>query len=137
MHNEGWTVSMTLDELSEYIANQYGARPEYAFKRYPDIAVFKRADNRKWFALATTMDCKTLGLAKSGRVDILNVKLDPLVVASLLTRKGFLPAWHMNKDHWITVLLDGSIEYEEIYTFIDMSFSSVGPKSRKKLQRDR
>ena len=37
----------------------------------------------------------------------------------------------MNRDNWITILLDGSAEGEEIYTFLDMSFGNVGTKAKK------
>ena len=70
-------------------------------------------------------------MEKDGRVGIGNVKLYPLIVASLKTREGFRPAYHMNRDNWITILLDGSIDDEEIYTFLDMSFGNVGPKVKK------
>jgi predicted DNA-binding protein (MmcQ/YjbR family) len=48
-----------------------------------------------------------------------------------MTREGFRPAYHMNRDNWITILLDGSVDNEEIYTFLDMSFGNVGPKAKK------
>ncbi|MBQ9058435.1 MAG: MmcQ/YjbR family DNA-binding protein [Atopobiaceae bacterium] len=116
---------MTRDKLESYIAEQYGAEAEYLFKRYPDTSVFRRPDNRKWFALMNYLPYQTLGITKEGSTHVLNVKLDPLMVASLRKRRGFCPAWHMHKEHWITILLDGSVDAEEIYTFIDMSFRSV------------
>lgn len=101
------------------------------FRQDPGIAIFKRTDNKKWFAATKDVDYRTLGLEKDGRVGIVNVKLDPLIVASLKTREGFRPAYHMNRDNWITILPDGSAEGEEIYTFLDMSFGNVGTKAKK------
>ncbi|EUB31354.1 MmcQ/YjbR family DNA-binding protein [Olsenella uli] len=122
---------MTLEELHEYIASQYGSESVHMFRQDPGIAIFKRTDNKKWFAATKDVDYRTLGLEKDGRVGIVNVKLDPLIVASLKTREGFRPAYHMNRDNWITILLDGSAEGEEIYTFLDMSFGNVGTKAKK------
>lgn len=121
---------MTLEELHDYIASQYGAEPGYLFRRDPTIAIFKRPDNKKWFAATKDIEYKTLGIERDGHVGIVNVKLDPLIVANLETREGFCPAYHMNHDNWITILLDGSVEDEEIYTFLDMSFGNVGGKAK-------
>jgi predicted DNA-binding protein (MmcQ/YjbR family) len=120
---------MTLEELHEYVAGQYGADPAHMFRQDPTIAIFKRPDNKKWFAATKEIECRTLGIERDGRVGIVNVKLDSLIVASLRTREGFCPAYHMNRDNWITILLDGSVDDEEVYTFLDMSFGNVGPKS--------
>lgn len=47
-----------------------------------------------------------LGLPGDGEVDILNVKSDPMLIGSYRTQKGFFPAYHMNKENWISILLD-------------------------------
>ena len=47
-----------------------------------------------------------LGLPGDGSVNVLDVKCDPRMIGSLLSEKGFLPAYHMNKSTWISVLLD-------------------------------
>ncbi len=44
------------------------------------------------------------------------------MIGSLRLSKGFLPAYHMNKEHWITILLDGSVEREKIKQLIDLSY---------------
>jgi predicted DNA-binding protein (MmcQ/YjbR family) len=37
-------------------------------------------------------------------------------------KAGFLPAYHMNKEHWLTVLLDNTVPEKEIYELIDDSY---------------
>ena len=123
---------MTLEDLREYISSQYGAEPAHLFRQDPTIAIFKRPDNKKWFAATKGIEYRTLGIEKDGRVGIVNVKLDPLIVDSLKMRGGFRPAYHMNRENWITILLDGAVEDEEVYTFLDMSFGNVGVKAKKK-----
>jgi predicted DNA-binding protein (MmcQ/YjbR family) len=123
---------MTLEELHEHVASRYGADPAHMFMQDPTIAIFKRPDNKKWFAATKEIEYRALGIERDGRVGIVNVKLDPLIVASLRTREGFCPAYHMNRDNWITILLDGSADDEEVYTFLDMSFGNVGPKAKVK-----
>ena len=122
---------MTLSELTRLISDAYGAEPEHLFARHPGFAAFRRVDNGKWFAVSMAgIPWRTLGQDREGRVDILNVKCDPILVGSLRTRPGFCPAYHMNKSHWITILLDGSAEGEEIAALVEMSYGLTKAKGR-------
>ena len=66
-------------------------------------------------------ECK-LGLPGERIVDVLNVKCDPILIGSLRQQKGFFPAYHMNKDSWISILLDNSVSADEIKNLIEMSY---------------
>ena len=72
-----------------------------------------------------------LGLPGSGTVDILNVKCDPAMSGFLRTREGFHPAYHMNKEKWLTIRLDGTVPEEEIKNLIDLSYDLTAEKSKK------
>ncbi len=75
-----------------------------------------------------------LGLPGDGSVDVLDVKCDPRMIGSLLSEKGFLPAYHMSKSTWISVLLDESVPDEQILSLIELSYDSVAPKRKEKQQ---
>ena len=45
--------------------------------------------------------------------------------------ESVIPGYHMNKDHWNTVILDGGVPQEEIESMIDTSYSLVVQNSRK------
>ncbi len=113
---------MLRDEIIQYAMDQQGAEPEHLWARYPDYTVLRHANNRKWYALFMGIERGKLGLPGEDVVNILNVKCNPLLLGSLLGSKGFLPAYHMNKDKWITVLLDGSIPKDEIMMLLNMSY---------------
>ena len=72
-----------------------------------------------------------LGLEGDGDVEIMDVKCGPLMVGSLLTQDGFLPAYHMSKSSWISVLLDETVPDEQIYPLLELSYDSVAPKQKK------
>ena len=63
-----------------------------------------------------------------------NVKCDPL--RALFLRDVFpervLPAYHMNKENWITAALDGSAPEDKLHLVLDMSYNATAPKLRKK-----
>ncbi|WP_298642023.1 MmcQ/YjbR family DNA-binding protein [uncultured Cardiobacterium sp.] len=97
---------MRQDELLQEIMNRYGVAAEYPWRRYPQYAVFRHADNRKWFAVLMNPPGRKLGLATAGEVAILNVKIRAEENSLLRGMDGVLPAYHMNKEHWVSLRLD-------------------------------
>ena len=123
---------MTRQELIEFIFDEYSAEPDYPFPMDDVTCVFRHIDNRKWFGIAMVVPYRTIGISREGNVDILNVKCDPIMTGSLRGKPGFRPAYHMNKDRWITILLDGSAGKEDIAVLLDMSYQMTASKIRMK-----
>ena len=78
----------------------------------------------------------SLPLSKIGgkgekRIDVINLKCDPMLQYTLLDGKSVFKAYHMNKEHWITVLLDGSLPLERIADLIGMSYDLIEKKTKK------
>lgn len=73
-----------------------------------------------------------LGIEEEGNINVVNLKSDPLIIGSLTLDKGIYPPYHMNKNHWITVCLDGSVEEEKVKWLLDLSFELTNKKPRKK-----
>ena len=122
---------MTRQELTDYIFDAFSVEPDYPFPRDDVSCVFRHTDNRKWFGIMMRIPYRTLGMNRDGETDIVNVKCDPVLMGSLRGKPGFCPAYHMNKDKWITILLDGSAGREEITALADMSFRMTETKARK------
>ena len=123
------------DEVFDYIKNQYGAEPEYLWMRFPDYAVFRHKSNRKWFAFTGSLSIRKLGVDEDRTVDILNLKMnDEMTVDFLKSQAGIFPGYHMSRGKWITVLLDGTVQMENIKTLIDESYrvTNIKPKKRRK-----
>ena len=124
------------DSVFEYIKKKYKTSPEYLWKRYPEYAVFRHADNNKWFALQAAVPGDKLGIDRDEPVQIINVKVDDIFFRDMLiNQEGIIPAYHMNKQHWITVLLDGSVKQEQVFDLIDASYMATA--SAKKKQKTR
>ena len=126
---------MTRQQLIDHICDTYSVEPDHPFPRDEVTCVFRHTDSRKWFALTMRIPCRTLGMDREGYVDILNIKCDPLVIGSLRGKAGFRPAYHMNKDKWITVLLDGSAEQEEITALLAMSYGMTARRTGRKREK--
>lgn len=124
------------EDVIKYIKKKYQADLEHLWKSYPDYIIFRHDDNNKWFAAVMDVDRDKLGLSGENRVDVLNVKLDDMMFKEMLLRDtGYLPAYHMSKDYWISVLLDGTVPFEEISGLIDISFDVTASTKKKEKSR--
>lgn len=115
-----YNCGMTRQDVFDYVAREYGDEPRYPWMKYPSYAVIRRG--KKWYAALLDIDKGRLGLDGKGVVDLLNVKCPPLL-CEILTRSGkALPAYHMNKSHWVSIVLDGGKMTDvEIFDMIDQS----------------
>lgn len=119
------------DEITKFIKEQYGDNPEYLWAKTPECAVFRHQTNQKWYAVFMAVPYNKLGEKSNKTVDILNLKCDHITIGSLLNEKGFYHAYHMNKTHWITVVLDKSIDMQKIKALIDISYELTDLKLKK------
>ena len=116
---------MNRSQLYIHIKQTYGTDPEFLWQKYPNYVVFRHDDNHKWYAIVMNVPRGTVGLTGEGMVDVLNLKLDPNLIDDLRTWPGFAPGYHMNKTHWVSVALDGSVANEEIVSLLDMSYQAT------------
>ena len=106
----------------KYIREKYGDELEFLWEKFDDNAIWRRKDNNKWYgALLTAAKCK-IGLEGEEKIEILDLRISPQEVESIIDNKRYFPAYHMNKKSWITVCLDGSLDIVEIYRRIDESY---------------
>ena len=112
------------EEIFEYVKKQYGTIPEYLWKSSPENAIL-RYKNGKWYAVVMSVEKCKLGLEGNEFVDIIDVKCDPEMTSMIIQTFGFLPGYHMNKQHWITILLDGSVSEAKTLDFLDMSYDMI------------
>ena len=123
--------------LFQFAKEAWGTEPEYLWASSPDAAVLRHSENRKWYAIVMRVSRRTLGLSNCGVTDVVNVKCDPLMTGSLLMKKGILPAYHMNKQSWVSILLDGTVPMQEIEGLLRMSYSvTLSAAAVKKLRTE-
>lgn len=114
---------MNREYILNYVKEKYHTNPEYLWKKYPFYAIFRV--KKKWFGIVMNVPKEKLGFSGQEEVDILNVKCPPEMIGSLRKSECILPAYHMNKEHWITILLDGSVPKEKIEQLIAISYDLV------------
>ena len=120
---------MTRQELFIWIRQQYGTEPEYPWHDWN--AVLRHNDNNKWYGVVLEVSADKLGLPEAGIVDVLNVKSDPLLIGSLRGQDGYFPAYHMNKEKWLSIQLGKPELDDAIKDLLSLSYELTAPKKRK------
>lgn len=104
--------------LKKYLLNKPEAVEDFPFG--PEVAVYKVRD--KMFALIGMKNNETR----------INLKCDPIEAEQLrMVFNAVLPGYHMNKKHWNTVVINGSIPDGEVKRMIDNSYRLVVKKLGK------
>ena len=119
---------MNKETFIEYVSDTYGVTPDCPFTDDYVSKVFRHPSNRKWFALLMEIGLNKLSPDKKGEEYVINLKCEPAAF-DLRKKKGVYPAYHMNKEHWITVVLKEA-EEEDIKFLTDISFNLTLPKTK-------
>ena len=106
--------------LMAYISLHYQGTIEYLWERSPESGAIRHRDTLKWYGVFMTIDWKKLDAGKSGKIEVLNVKSDQ--VAHFIQQKGIYPAFHMNKNYWVSIPLDETITDEDLFALVDSSW---------------
>lgn len=103
---------MTHKEVEEYILSMPNAALDFPFGE--GVAVYKVKD-------------KMFALVQEGKMPIqLSLKCDPELSKLLQKRyESVMPGYHLNKRHWITIVLTGQLSWEEVRDLIRHSFNLV------------
>jgi len=108
---------MDIVALRDYCIAKKGSAESFPFG--DDTLVFKV--NGKIFALINL----------DGELSI-NLKCDPALAIELRERYSEVaPGYHMNKKHWNTVFLTGSVPDKEVFSWIDHSYDLIKGKNRE------
>lgn len=121
---------MDRTKLDNYITEAYGAKGEFLWQSQPTFAVYRHETGKKWFAVIMELSGDKIGLDKDKTVAVVNLKCDPLLIGSVINEEGIHKGYHMNKNHWITVRLDGSVAEAQIKWLLGLSFDMT-KKGRK------
>lgn len=108
---------MTIEDLRNFALSLDDVTESFPFG--PDTLVFKT--NNKVFLL-TSLDTETLQF---------NVKCDPEIAIELREQYTcVLPGYHMNKKHWNTIVVDGTLSRRQLEGFIRDSHLLVAKKKK-------
>ena len=125
---------MTKQDFFEMCSSSYLTLPDYPFEEDFETAVFRHADNRKWFALSMQVSRRKFGLDSDEVIDVVNLKLPTEMFGSFGAAEGVYPAYHMNKLHWISVLLPDAPD-DIVQFLLNASFEVTKSKKKKEAKK--
>ena len=121
---------MKKSQFFEYCLNTYNTSPDYPFDDLFESAVLRHADNRKWYALVMSVSRRKFGFESDEVTDVVNLKLPTEMFGSFGAADGVYPAYHMNKLHWISVLLPDAPE-DVVKFLVNVSFEATRTKPKR------
>jgi predicted DNA-binding protein (MmcQ/YjbR family) len=117
---------MTRQQIIDFCLTFPAAYEDYPFDDVIDSSawtVMRHRTNKKSFALI---------YERNGKLCV-NLKCDPLEACFLRQAfKGVTPAYHMNKEHWNTVIVGSDVPKDELFRQIERSYNLIRPKVRKR-----
>ncbi len=121
---------MTKQEFLNMCLDSYGTAADYPFEDDFETAVLRHADNRKWYAIVMKVSRRKFGFQSDEIIDVVNLKQPTEMLGSFGASDGVHPAYHMNKLHWISVLLPDAPE--DVVAFLtNASFEATRTKKKR------
>lgn len=112
------------ERIIQKTIGRYQGSLDFPFEKSPYAAVIRKKKSRKWYCLFLRVKASVLSIETNDTIDILNLRGDEERI-SAIDKKTIFPAYHMNKAHWFTVILDDRLNDEEIMELIDKSYQLV------------
>ena len=113
---------VTRDDVFQFFERSYDTKPEYLWDKFPNYAVFRHKKNEKWYALLMDVLPEKFNLKGDEMIEVLNLKSPPELNGGLRERDVIFEAYHMNKEHWNSILLDRVNQLNDIEELIETSF---------------
>lgn len=108
--------------IINYVKAKYDNDLEFLWKKSPKNAIWRNQNNRKWYGAVLVISKNKLKIESNEMVEILDLRYQKNDIKNIIDNYKIFPGYHMNKDNWITIILDGRVELEEIYQLIDNSY---------------
>lgn len=110
-------------KVINYIYQNYENKLEFLWKKFLNNAIWRRDDNRKWYGVLSKISMRKLGVDNDEVKEILIVRVKSNEIENIIDNKTYFQGYHMNKRHWVSICLDGSVSFDEICQRIDESFA--------------
>ena len=121
---------MKKQDFLNYCTETYGTAPDHPFEDDFVTTMLRHSDTRKWYGIVMKVSRRKFGFDSDELIDVVNMKLPVEMFGSFGKEDGVHPAYHMNKLHWISVLLPDAPD-DVVKFLINVSFEATKNKRRK------
>lgn len=109
-------------QIIQYVEQTYNDKLEFLWPKFPQNAIFRRADNHKWYAVILTVQKNKIGRQGNETIEVVDLRAPTAEIEKLVDGQSYFGGYHMNKKHWMTICLDNSVPVDEICRRIDESY---------------
>ena len=113
------------EDVINFAYERFGDKLEFLWDKLPIAAILRHKVSRKWYAIFMKIPAQRLGIDDKNHIEILNLKVKSENIAKIVDKIKFFPAYHMNKNNWVTVNLNKIEHLSEIIPLILESYSLV------------
>ena len=110
-------------DVIKYIKEKYNDDLEFLWVKYDNNAIWRNKINNKWYALLLTVTEDKLKIDSNKEIEIIDLMYQKDKIKEIVDNKRIYPGYHMNKKSWITIILDGTLDSDEIFQLIDNSYN--------------
>lgn len=110
-------------EIIKYIKEKYNDDLEFLWKKFPKNAIWRNNANKKWYGALLVLQKRKLKIDSEEIIDIIDLRYQKERIKDIIDNDKVFPGYHMNKNSWITIKLDNSVETERIFELIDNSYN--------------
>lgn len=118
-------------EIIKYVKEKYNDELEYLWKKFPENAIWRNKRNNKWYGLLLVISERKLGLESDKIIEIIDLRYSKDNIKEIIDNNKIFPGYHMNKESWITIRLNGDMNTKKILELIDNSYKLSLAKSKR------
>lgn len=121
------------ERLEDYAKEKYKVEAEQLPFNREDYAIFRHSDSGKWFACFIVKSRREFGLDGDGDAEVVSLKIrDPFFADMLMQQPGYLRGYPSKNWNWVSVVLDGTVPFDEICQWLDESYNATTTKEKNK-----
>lgn len=118
-------------EIIKYVKEKYNGELEYLWKKFPENAIWRNKRNNKWYGLLLVISERKLGIESDKIIEIIDLRYSKDNIKEIIDNNKIFPGYHMNKESWITIRLNGDMNTKKILELIDNSYKLSLAKSKR------
>lgn len=120
-----------ISDILDYAKERYGDEPEFLWEDDFEGGVLRNKDSGKWYGIIMKVKADRLGFDTDKKIEVINLHALPERVKALVDNVNIFPAYHMNKQHWYTLLGNGALDKAFVRSLVDDSYAlSIRTKKR-------
>lgn len=108
--------------IIKYINDKYQDNIEYLWESFPTSGIFRNKKNNKWYAVIMSVKENKVGGETEKEITVIDLSYYKGETEKIIDNKKIWRGYHMNKNSWITIKLDGTVDNELIFKHIDISY---------------